>query len=299
MPNLRDIKRRIQSVKNTGKITKAMKMVSAAKLRRAQASMLQARSYADKINSVIASLSEGVDRELHPLLYLRPRKVVEVVVLTSDKGLCGAFNSNILKAAEGHIHGLKNGGFEVSISSIGRKARDYFTRRSVTLRNLWVDLSGKTIVYSTIQEIANDVIENYINETIDEVFLIYNEFQSVMVQSVKKLRLLPIEPSFSKGGQGDFSDEQEKKAVSGFIFEPSESVILNRLLPKNIETQIYSSLLESNASEEAARMVAMENATKNTNELVDKLTLQFNKARQASITSELMDIVGGAAAISE
>jgi F-type H+-transporting ATPase subunit gamma len=291
MPSLRDIKNRIQAVKNTGKITKAMKMVAAAKLRKAQDSMMKMRPYSDKMQSVLAGLSAGVERETHPLLALRPRKTVEVVVMTSDKGLCGAFNANILKRASVIINGLESEGFNVSITSIGRKARDYFKRRHIEVRKIWTGLSGK-IVYSSAQDVAKEIIDSYIAEDIDEVILVYNEFKSVIAQKVTEVKLLPIEPP---------QEEKDNKAlaVADYIFEPSEGEILNRLLPKNMEIQIYRALLESQAAEEAARMTAMENATKNTKEMVENLTLKYNKARQATITAELMDIVGGSEALKQ
>lgn len=291
MPNLRDIKKRIQAVKNTGKITKAMKMVAAAKLRKAQDAMMKMRPYSDKMRSVLAGLSAGVERELHPLLAIRPRKIIEVIVLTSDKGLCGAFNSNILKGASGVINNLKSEGFAVSITSIGRKARDYFRRRNIDMRKSWTGLSGK-VVYSSAQDVAREVIEAYTAEDIDEVVLVYNEFKSVMVQNVTRTKLLPIEPTQEEGGQ-------EAMVTVDYIFEPSERDLLDRLLPKNIEIQIFRAMLESQAAEEAARMTAMENATKNTKEMVDNLTLKYNKARQAAITAELMDIVGGSEALKQ
>lgn len=291
MPNLRDIKKRIQAVKNTGKITKAMKMVSAAKLRKAQESMMKMRPYSDKMRFVLIGLSAGIERELHPLLALRPRKTVEVIVMTSDKGLCGAFNSNILKEASKVINNLQAEGFGVSITSLGRKARDFFKRRNIELRKSWTGLSGK-IAYSSAKDVASEVIEAYIAGEIDEVLLIYNEFKSVIVQKVTSVKLLPIEPLIE--------DEDNKGMITNdYLFEPSEGEILNRLLPKNIEIQIFRALLESQAAEEAARMTAMENATKNTKEMVEKLTLQYNKARQAAITTELMDIVGGAEALKQ
>jgi len=289
MPSLRDIKKRIQSVKNTGKITKAMKMVAAAKLRKAQENMLKARPYADKMASILRSLASGVDSETHPLLAVRPRQTVEVIVLTSDKGLCGAFNANILKVASKLIQSLESQGFNVSITTLGKKARDFFKRRNIAVRKTWIGLSGK-VTYSSVQEVASEVIDSYIEGIIDEVHIVYNEFQSVLVQNPLKKQLLPI---------NDLGESSETMDAADYLFEPSEGEILNRLLPKNIEIQIFRAMLESQASEEAARMTAMENATKNTNEMVDKLTLEYNKARQATITKELMDIVGGAAAIQQ
>lgn len=285
MPTLRDIKRRIRAVNNTRQITKAMKMVAASKLRKSQTRMSEMRAYADKMDAVLRDLSMGADAGLHPLLVVRPRKSIEVLVITSDRGLCGAFNSNILKRASYFVSGLGDKGFDVTISSVGKKAADYFKRRNIALRRSWTGFSGR-VTYLNAQEVAKDIIENYTNETMDEVFLIYNEFKSVIAQKVAEARLLPLAPSEDKGD-----------AVLDFIYEPSQGEIFNTLLPKNVEIQIYRALLESQASEEAARMTAMENATKNANEMIDNLTLQYNKARQAAITKELMDIVGGVEAL--
>jgi F-type H+-transporting ATPase subunit gamma len=287
MATLRDIKRRIKAVQNTSKITKAMKMVAAAKFRKAQQRMFEMRPYADRMNQVISSLAGGAEEEIHPLLAVRPRQTVELLILTSDRGLCGAFNSNLLRAANTHINELKKEGFEVSISSVGRKARDFFKRRNIQLRNSWTGVSGK-ISYSSAQEVAADVVENYTNENIDEVVLIYNEFKTVVAQKVIITRLLPLAPI-----------EATEETLPGYnmLFEPSKQAIFSQLVPKNVEIQIFRALLESQASEEAARMSAMENATKAANDMIGSLTLQFNKARQASITKELMDIVGGVEAL--
>jgi len=298
MATLRDIKKRIRAVQNTQKITRAMKMVAAAKLRKVQTRMLELRPYAEKMRAVISDLARGADREMHPLLAVRPRKVVEVIVMTGDRGLCGAFNANILKASQGYINNLKKQDFNVSTSTIGKKATDYFRRRGVPMRRSWTGFSGM-ITYSAVQEIANDIKENYINETIDEVTLIYNEFKSVIAQRISIVRLLPLTPivgidSIREGKEeGTFTES----VGTDFIYEPSMKDIFDRLLPKNVDIQVYRALLESSAAEEAARMNTMENATKNCDEMVDKLTLQFNKARQTGITKELMDIVGGVEAL--
>ncbi|GAB4388784.1 MAG: ATP synthase F1 subunit gamma [Thermodesulfovibrionales bacterium] len=290
MATLRDIKRRIKAVQNTRQITKAMKMVAAAKLRRVQSRMLEMRPYADKMNAVISSLARGAEREAHPLLTSRPREAVEVLVLTSDRGLCGAFNANILRAATKLVADLRAQGFEkVTISTIGKKARDYYKRREANIRKQWTGFSGK-VSYGSAQEVARDLIDNYLAETLDEVHLVYNEFVNVVQQRVAVARLLPLAaPESAEGGLEPVD----------FIFEPSERELLERLLPKNVEIQIFRALLESQASEEAARMTAMENATKSANEMIDSLTLQYNKARQATITKELMDIVGGVEALKE
>ncbi len=287
MPTLRDIKRRIKAVNNTRQITKAMKMVAASKLRKSQSRMFELRPYAEKMRDVLSSLASGADSTLHPLLTARPRKTVEVLVITSDRGLCGAFNNNILKTASGVISGLKKDGFDVTIAAIGKKAIDYFKRRNVPLRRTWAGLSGR-VTYASVQEITNDIIGNYTDETFDEVLLIHNEFLSVMSQKVTTVKLLPL---VSTG------DDNAPQASLDFLYEPSQENIYQVLLPKNVEIQIYRALLESQASEEGARMTAMENATKNANEMIDRLTLQYNKARQAAITRELMDIVGGVEAL--
>ncbi|NOY39657.1 MAG: ATP synthase F1 subunit gamma [Nitrospirae bacterium] len=288
MATLRDIKRRITSIKSTSKITRAMKMVSAAKLRRAQDRMFALRPYSDKMREILLSLAQPGDQDRHPLLKVRPRKTVEVLILTSDKGLCGAFNTNVLKAGESLVRDLRTEGFEVTISTIGRKAKDYFKRRNTPIRQIWTGLSGK-ISYTSAQEIAVDLMDKYIDETFDELYLIYNEFKSVASQKVIKMRLLPL-------GEVEHKEEEEMK---DFLFEPAEEEIFNRLLPKSVEIQIYRTMLESRVSEEAARMTAMENATKSAEDMIDRLTLEYNKARQATITRELMDIVGGAEAIKD
>jgi F-type H+-transporting ATPase subunit gamma len=288
MATLRDIKRRIEAVKNTKQITKAMKMVAAAKLRKAQSKMMEMRPYADKMHSALVSLAAGAGIESHPLLTPRARKTVEVIVMTSDRGLCGAYNSNILKTASNFLKEKKEEGFNVSLSVIGKKASDFFKRRDEHIRKSWVGLSGN-LSYSGVQEIARNVIDSYLDETVDEVLLLYNEFKTVMSQEIRLSKLLPYST-----GEGP---EEKTEPSSIFIYEPSQEEIYNQLLPKNIEVQIFRALLESQASEEAARMTAMENATQNADEMIGSLTLQFNKARQASITAELMDIVGGVEAL--
>ena len=290
MATLRDIQNRIKAVQSTQKITKAMKMVSASKLRKVQTRMLDLRPYANKMNDVLQSLANGADRESHPLLALRPRKTVEVVVVTSDRGLCGAFNTNILNAAQKCIDDYKNDGFEVKISSVGKKSADYFKRRRVELLNKWTGMSG-SVTFTNASEIADKIKENYTNEEADEVVVVYNAFKSMAAQTVTVSKLLPL---------AAIEDEQETASAEGpadFIYEPSMDAIFERLLPRNVDVQIYRALLESSAAEEAARMSAMENATQSCSDMVSSLTLQFNKARQASITGELMDIVGGVEAL--
>jgi F-type H+-transporting ATPase subunit gamma len=296
MATLRDIHRRIKAVKNTQQITKAMKMVAASKLRKVQTDMLELRSYANKMRSVIASLAASAGDASHPLLIERPRKVTEVLVLTSDKGLCGAFNTNILRAGHKQINNLSKeeaaGTGEklgVNASVVGRKAVDYFKRRNVELRNNWTGISG-ALSFDHAKMISEDIINKYSEGEVDEVYLVYNEFVNMGKQAVRTVRLLPTTTD---------EVEEETTATSDFIFEPDKEQLLDALLPKNVEIQIYRALLESSASEEAARMTAMENATKAASEMIDTLTLKYNKARQASITGELMDIVGGVEALKD
>jgi F-type H+-transporting ATPase subunit gamma len=291
MATLRDIRKKIKAIQSTKKITKAMKMVAAAKLRKVQDRMLNFRPYATSMQTVISTLARVAEREIHPILAVRPRKTVEVLVMTSDRGLCGAFNANILRSSTQYIDSLKREGFELSFSSVGRKARDYFRRRNLTTRKAWVGLSGR-ITYSNAQEIATDIIENYTNETIDEVVLIYNEFKSLAAQKLSIVKLLPI-VEMEEGGAA-----AEQAALYGdVLYEPSAEILFDMLLPKYVEIQVFRALLESSAAEEAARMSAMENASKNCDELIVKTTLIANKLRQAGITKDLMDIVGGSEAL--
>ncbi len=291
MAGLKEIRKRIGSVKSTKQITKAMKMVAAAKFRKAQTRIIELRPYADKMNSVLSGLASAVETG-HPLLEVRPRKKVEVMVLTSDKGLCGAFNTNIMKASIKLIREIKAEGIEVSVSVIGKKGADLFRRRGQAVRRSWSGISGR-ISYINAKEIAADIIENYTGELFDEVVLVYNEFKSAIVQKVSIVRLLPL-AAVAGHAQPDVQEE-----ALNFLYEPSQQAIFDNLLPKNLEIQVFRALLDSQASEEAARMTSMENATKAADDMINSLTLQYNKARQASITTELMDIVGGVEALKQ
>ena len=295
MATLSDIKRRIRAVKNTQQITKAMKMVAAAKLRRAQERMMQLRPYADRMNAVISNLAAVADLDANPLLARRSPSVVEVLVITSDRGLCGAFNTNILRRADSlvlelgreHADTVSGRPLDVKLSTVGKKAIDYFKRRKREIRKSWSGLSGK-LEYLDVQEISLELIERYRKAEVDGVYVVYNSFRNVAIQEVSVAKILPLEPP-------EEGDAPEPRA--DYIYEPTEQELFENLLPKNVEIQVYRALLESQASEEAARMTAMENATKSASEMIDGLTLQYNKARQASITAELMDIVGGVEAL--
>jgi F-type H+-transporting ATPase subunit gamma len=285
MPSLQNIRRKIASIKSTQKITKAMKMVAAAKLKRAQDRILSARPYAQGMDVVLRDLSQRVSRDRYPLLKRREGSRVELVVITADRGLCGAFNANILRAAQNFMGELEAQGKTVSLTLIGRKARDFFNRRNISSRRVWVQIFDR-LDYAHAAEIGRDLVKTYVEEAFDELFLLYNEFLSVMTQRVTKEKLLPIEPR-----------EEGNGMLGEFLFEPSEEEVLEQLLPRYTEVQIFRTLLESAAGELGARMTAMDSASRNASELISKLTLVFNKTRQAAITKELMDIVGGAEAL--
>lgn len=287
MPSLRDIKRRIASIHNTQQITRAMRMVSAAKLRRAQEAILSARPYAQKIEEVlsaVASRAEGIE---HPLLGSRPARRVELVVMTSDRGLAGAFNSNITRLAERFLWENARTYEKILISTIGRKGRDFFRSRKIETRK---DYPGvfEALTFEQAQAIARELRVAYEQDELDAVFLLYNQFVSAIVQRPTLTQLLPIQPHEEEGAEVGGGD---------YLFEPNANEVLAELLPRHLEMQVWRALLESVASEHAARMVAMENATKNSGELIAKYTLQYNRARQAYITTELMEIVSGAEAL--
>ncbi len=262
-----------------------MKMVAAAKLKRAQDRILSARPYAQKMDIVLKDLSQRVSRDRYPLLRKREGAQVELVVITADRGLCGAFNANILRAAQNFIGESQAQGKTVSLTLIGRKARDFFHRRNIESRRTWVQVFDR-LNYTHAAEIGQDLVKTYIEGTFDELFLLYNEFRSVMSQRVAMEKLLPIEPRGEENGM-----------LGEYLFEPSEGEVLKQLLPRYAEVQIFRALLESAAGELGARMTAMDSASRNAKELISKLTLLFNKTRQTAITKELMDIVGGAEAL--
>jgi F-type H+-transporting ATPase subunit gamma len=286
MPSLRDIKRKITSVKKTQQITKAMKMVAAAKLRRAQDRVISARPYSRKMLAVIANLAGRVERAQHPLLAKRDPKKVKLMVLTSDRGLCGAYNTNILRRAVEAVRQFKAEGKEVSVNVVGRKGRDFFRKRSAyTLGKVWSELG--MIDYDKAADVGKHIVERFTAGEADEIYLLYNEFKSVMQQNVTLEKLLPVEPP---------AEADPFMAAVDYLYEPTPEEILGSILPKHIEVQVYRSMLESQASEMGARMTAMDSATRNAKDMIERLTLKFNKQRQAAITKEISEIVGGAEA---
>ncbi|HBP90068.1 MAG TPA: ATP synthase F1 subunit gamma [Nitrospirales bacterium] len=290
MPSLQSLRRKISSVKNTQKITKAMKMVSAAKLKRAQDRILAARPYAHQLREVMGHLSERVNRASHPLLQRRDGNATELLVITSDRGLCGAFNANILRQAVVFLEEQSRQGKQVSVSLAGRKSIDFFRRRNWKIRQQWGGVFDR-LSFEHALDIGQNIISQYQEGTFDHLYVVYNEFKSVMQQQVIIEKLLPIESVQEPGGR-------EKPVEAGsYLYEPDENELLATLLPKHFEIQTYRVLLESAAAEQAARMTAMDGATRNAGELIKKVTLFYNKTRQAAITKELMDIVGGAEAL--
>lgn len=281
MASARDLRRRIKSIKSTQQITKAMKMVAAAKLRKAQERVIAARPFAGKVKEVLARLSSSNSGVSHPLLAVRNPDKVLYVLITADRGLCGGYNANIMRMCAGALR-EKPG----SLLPVGRKGRDFFRRRGFTIESEFVGL-GEDIPFAVAKEIGDLLVNYYEKEKFDEVYLLFTEFKSAMTQTPTKIKLLPVEPPAEegKGGQIDY------------IYEPTPEELLSSLLPKYIETTIYRALLESKASEQGARMTAMGSATDNASEMIDKLTLSLNRARQAAITKEISEIVGGANAL--
>jgi F-type H+-transporting ATPase subunit gamma len=284
MPNILDIRRRIRSVKNTQQITKAMKMVSAAKLRRAQERVMSARPYAQKILSVLNSLVTRSEGQTHPLLEDRGGERTQVVVITADKGLCGAFNSNIIKAAQNFIG--ENRHRQLTLNCVGRKGRDFFRKGSLTVVHEAVNIFAR-LDYSHARQIAATLMEEFSNKEVDAVYLVYNEFKSVIQQRIVVEQLLPIQKLAAS----------EEASLIDYIYEQPGGEIFSSLIPKHVEVQVYRALLESAAAEHGARMTAMDAATNNAIDLIDSLTLTMNRARQAGITKEIIEIVGGAAAL--
>ncbi len=286
MATLRDIRRRIASIQNTQQITKAMKMVAAAKLRRAQESIVEARPYAIKLRDVLGSLSLRTDPMAHPLLARREVRKVELMPVSSDRGLCGGFNQNVIRATERFIRENQEIYEAVTLRIVGRKALEYFSRREYKVHKHYVNILGM-LTYDTASAIAAEVIEAYSAEVFDEIYLVYNEFRSAISQRPVLEKLLPIDPIPAEPGY----------VMTSYIYEPSEAEILETLLPRYVEYEIYRAFLESQAGEQGARMTAMDSATNNAQDMLDKLTLHYNRARQAMITRELIDIIGGAEAL--
>ncbi|EHQ92261.1 ATP synthase F1 subunit gamma [Desulfosporosinus youngiae] len=280
MAGVRDIRRRIRGVRNMQQITKAMKMVSAAKLRKAQQKLSAARPYANQLQGVLERLAQAPGDTVHPLLVKRPVQKVVYVLITSDRGLCGGYNANLIRMTSGLIAETPQ---EVKLVAVGRRGRDFFRRGKIEFLAEFVAL-GDEPSYNQAKEIAQEVVRLYEQGDADEVYLMYTEFVSAITQRPTRVKLLPIEKPEGKQGKQ-------------YIFEPSPDEILASLLPKYVETQIFRSILEGKASEQGARMTAMSSATDNAKDVIERLSLAMNRARQAAITKEISEIVGGAAAL--
>ncbi|MBI4666523.1 MAG: ATP synthase F1 subunit gamma [Nitrospinae bacterium] len=288
MANLKDIKRRIGSVKNTQQITKAMKLVAAAKLRRAQEAVVLARPYAEKLAEVMEGVAARSREDVHPLLKRREVKKALIVVMSGDKGLCGPFNSNVFKATQKIIADLSAKGAEVSLIISGKKGVDFFKRRKLQIRQVYLDY-GKNLGYELARSMAGLAASVFLEEEADQVYMVFNKFRNVVVQEPRTIQLLPVAlPKRDEHGQ----------APVDFEYEPSAHEIVGEILKKYIESQVFQGLLESSASENGARMTAMDAATKNAKEMIAALTLSYNRARQAAITTGIIEVVSGADAIS-
>ena len=290
MAALKDIKTKISAVKKTKQITKAMNMVAAAKFKAAQLRMENFRPYAIKFMDVMSSLALRVSTDSHPLLAVRDPKKIRVICMTSDRGLCGGFNTNLIKATERFVAAKRTEGKDVTLVPVGRKGRDYFRKKMPTM-NERTDALAKFTMSLAVQ-ISDDLVPPFVAAEYDELYLIYNEFRNVSVQRPSVVRLFPL-PTVGT------EEEVSADARLDYIYEPSEEVLLDKLLNMYVHVLIFRALLETNAGENGARMAAMDNATKNCDELITSLSLKFNKARQAAITAELMDIVGGTEALAK
>ena len=287
MASLDDLKKRITSVKSTQKITKAMKMVAAAKLRKAQENAEKGRPYSEKMNNIIINLSNGIsDKASAPELLIGTgeEKNHLCVVMTSDRGLCGGFNSNIIKQTKSLVNNEYKD-CKSSIISIGKKSSEYFNKNRFVVAETYDDLYNE-ITFERVSEIAESIMNDFIAEKYDKVVLVYNQFKNAATQIVMKENFLPVEPP-----------KDEMVNIGDYIFEPSKEKIVHQLIPKSLKTQMFKAILDSYASEHGARMTAMHKATDNANDLKDDLTLFYNKARQAAITGEILEIVGGAEAL--
>ncbi|MBM3789757.1 MAG: ATP synthase F1 subunit gamma [Acidobacteria bacterium] len=282
MPNIRDIRRRIRSARNIQQITRAMKFVSAARLRRAQDRVISARPYAHQMLAVLNSLALRVPQQSHPLLARRGGQNIELVVITADKGLCGAYSTNIIRQALEFI--ARRPDASVGLNLLGKRGRDFFRRRTYTVRHELIQFLNK-VTFADAAVIARDLIEEFSREEVDQVWLVYNEFKSVVQQKVVVEPLLPIQKL----------DMTEDFGRLDYLYDEPPEQIFGHLLPRHVETQLFRALLEAAASEHGARMTAMDAATNNASEMIENLTLYANKVRQAGITKELIEVVSGAA----
>jgi len=285
MPSLIDIRRRIRSVKNSQQLTKAMKTVSAAKLRRAQERVMSARPYAAQLKNILGNLAARVENISHPLLEARPEERILAIVVTADRGLCAAFNSKVIKQTQNFLR--QNQNKQVQLSLVGKKGRDFFKRRNAAIHSEFVGIFSR-LDFGNAKEISQKISEVYTNAEFDAVYLIYNEFKSVIQQRLVVEKLLPFDRAAFQG---------EAVAQIDYLYEQPPQEIFGRLLPRYVETQVFRALLESAAAEHGARMSAMDTASRNAGEMIEMLTLNMNRVRQAAITREIIEVVSGAGAL--
>ncbi|HTY22335.1 MAG TPA: ATP synthase F1 subunit gamma [Desulfomonilaceae bacterium] len=285
MANLRELRKRIASVKNTQKITNAMKMVSAAKLRRAEETIKAARPFADKMRDVLMSLAARTNPRAHPLLAVQPPEKALLILITADRGLCGAFNANLNRRAEAFVRQMSEKGVHVDMINIGRKGHDYFRRRKINIVEAFLNVMNN-ITYELAGSVVSVAVEKFTAGEYQEVYVLYNSFRSAVRQVLTLRKLLPVTP-----------EEEGWQRRRPYLYEPSEEELLDSILPRYVQLQVFTGLLDSVAAEHGARMTAMEAATSNADEMIYKLTLKLNRLRQESITTELMEIVGGAEAL--
>ena len=285
MANLRQLRTRVASIKNIERVTHAMQLVAAARMRKAQDSILAARPYAERLESVLKKLSSGIEQGQHPLLSERPVASVALAVVTADRGLCGGFNTNICRLVASEMQKLSD--YRVELVAVGRKGRDYFRNRGHEFASEHTDVF-RILEFSRAAQIAGELTNRFLTGEVDQVLLAYSEFRSVAQQAPIVRQLLPTGADEESAGQG-----------GSYIFEPEPERLLDALVPRHVNFQVWRALLESNAGEQASRMTAMDNASKNAGELIDQLTQEMNKERQSAITLELMDIVGGAEAVAQ
>ena len=285
MANLKDIRKRIGTIESIKQVTRAMKLVAAAKLRRAQANMEQARPYAGRINGVLHHLLPDIDRTIHPLLLMKPAKKTAFVILTSDRGLCGSFNTNILRQAHTIVDDA--GKDNCQLICIGRKGYEYFDKRGYNVIEHYADFWNE-LNFSHATQMAGAITDRYLSGEYDDVRVIFNEFKNVAQQEIVEYHYLPL-----------VLDDDEEAISTDYLFEPSKDEVVKSLVPRHLNVQMWRFLLESNAAEQAARMTSMEAATDNAGDLIDSLRLEYNKARQAAITTEILEVVSGAEALVE
>jgi F-type H+-transporting ATPase subunit gamma len=288
MPSLKAIRKRIVSVKNTRKMTRALKLISAAKLRRAQDAIIAARPYASALTKVVSELAAVAGAHAHPLFEVREVKKAAIVLITTDRGQAGAFNASVIKKTEAVVENELAGASEISLRIIGRKGNQYFKRRNANIASTDATPSNGATALTVARDTANRIIDDFLKGKVDRVYLVYNEFKSAISQGVVARQILPVAPEALEKADGHGPD---------YAYEPSKETLLSSLVPLYVEIGLYRAGLESIASEHGARMTAMDNATRNAGDMVDRLTLDYNRARQAAITKELLEIIGGAEAL--